>query len=296
MNVFLTGGTGFLGAPITAELLRRGWRVTLPTRRAREVGECPVFAGAQVVGCDLDQVVDLDHMLGAHQALIHHQLIWPEASREHEWLDAQLCSRIFDAAGKAGVEHVVYTSSTAVHRPFRGLMRETDRLAPDDFYGAAKAAGELALWVMAHRHGFRATVIRVGPAIGVPLWSGARPTRHASLQAMIDAARVGEDLVVRRGTERQFVDAADVGRVFAAALEAEGEQETYLCVAEETTPWAHIAETIVAEIGSSSRVIVAGAMDAETPRFDTARLADGLGLRLTTRGRWPAAIRALLSE
>jgi NAD(P)-dependent dehydrogenase (short-subunit alcohol dehydrogenase family) len=61
-TVLVTGGTGGLGAAVTARFLAGGWRVVVPWRGAGEPGAMPDSPGLELVKADLfdpDSVVDL---------------------------------------------------------------------------------------------------------------------------------------------------------------------------------------------------------------------------------------------
>lgn len=70
--------------------------------------------------------------------------------------------RLFEAAARAGVDQVVFTSSLYAYGS-RGpaLMRETDVPAPSTLYGISKVAGECLLREMARLHGLRWAVARL---------------------------------------------------------------------------------------------------------------------------------------
>ena len=51
MKVFLTGGTGFIGQPLTSRLLERGWEVVALVRNP----ESPAARGIQSQGAQLVQ-------------------------------------------------------------------------------------------------------------------------------------------------------------------------------------------------------------------------------------------------
>ena len=67
MRVFLTGGTGFIGRPLTRQLLQRGWRVTALVRNPDSVAARAIQAdGADVVPGDItDRASMRDTMTGA---------------------------------------------------------------------------------------------------------------------------------------------------------------------------------------------------------------------------------------
>ena len=61
MKALVTGGTGFLGANLTAELLRQGWRVRILRRRTSSLDAVKDLEVEHAIG----DVNDLDSLLAA---------------------------------------------------------------------------------------------------------------------------------------------------------------------------------------------------------------------------------------
>ncbi len=165
-EVFLTGGTGFMGSRLAAELLRRGHRVRA---LARPGSESRLPAGCEVVNGDAlraetyaAQVAPADtfvHLIGvAHPN--------PRKAAEFREIDLKSCQEAMRAATDAGVRHFVYLS---VARP-APLMQE---------YQVVRAEGERLI----RESGMKATFVRpwyvLGPGrrwplVLVPLYALAR--------------------------------------------------------------------------------------------------------------------------
>jgi len=59
MKVFLTGGTGFIGQPLTKSLLRRGWSVTALVRKPDSLqAQSLSKIGTHLVKGDCPPIVD----------------------------------------------------------------------------------------------------------------------------------------------------------------------------------------------------------------------------------------------
>jgi UDP-glucose 4-epimerase len=279
VRVFVTGGTGYVGAHLVRALVARGHRVTV---LARDVSRIPSFVGADGITIVRGDVRDaIDDAITGHDALIHNALVWPDEPTELELEDPRAALRVFLAAERAGVQRLLYTSSTAVHRPFRPRMTEDDALAPDDLYGMTKAMGELALATVAQRSGLVATVIRSGPVVGAPATRDAPFKSDRRFEDFVARARRGEPIVVARNDGRQFVGASDLALVFAAALERANGRATFLAVAREFVTWESIARETVRRIGSGDVVVEDGGLPPTPWRFDTGTLERELGLALT---------------
>lgn len=72
MKVFLTGGTGFLGQPLTRTLIQRGWEVTALVRRpdSAEAKTIQVI-GAQLVLGDITDCESMREAMRGADVVIH---------------------------------------------------------------------------------------------------------------------------------------------------------------------------------------------------------------------------------
>lgn len=112
MNVFVTGGTGYVGRAITDELLRRGHTVTMLVRTNSPRSETP--ADARVVrGTVFDEDILLASMPG-HDAVVHLVGIIREIARqgvtmEHIHVDGTLA--VVHAAAQSGITDFLHMSA-----------------------------------------------------------------------------------------------------------------------------------------------------------------------------------------
>ena len=148
-NVFLTGGTGFLGRSLAAELLRRGHAVRAlvrPGSEPRVVHGCELVPGnALRAESYADNVAPSDtfvHLIGVANPS-------PSKVEEFRKIDLVSCREAGKAAKQAGIQHFVYLS---VARP-APMMRE---------YQAVRAEGER----MITESGIPATFVRPWYVLG----------------------------------------------------------------------------------------------------------------------------------
>ncbi len=174
-DVFLTGGTGFMGSSLARELVHRGHRVRALIRSGSEsrlaAGCHPVRGDALRAESYASQIAPADtfvHLIGvAHPN--------PRKAAEFRAIDLKSCQEAARAAVEAGVRHFVYLS---VARP-APIMQE---------YQAVRAEGEQLI----RESGMAATFVRpwyvLGPGrrwpyVLIPLYALARlfpPTRDGA--------------------------------------------------------------------------------------------------------------------
>jgi uncharacterized protein YbjT (DUF2867 family) len=111
-EILVTGGTGTLGRAVVERLLDGGASVRVLSRGHRAGGQAPHHVG------DLRSGVGLDAALAGVDAVVH---------------CADPAGRLFDAAGRAGVAHLVYISIVGIDavpmRMYRRKLDEERRLA-----------------------------------------------------------------------------------------------------------------------------------------------------------------------
>lgn len=270
VKIFVTGGTGFVGAHVVRELLDRGHEVTVLTRRP---AEHEVNPAAQRVSCEWLRD-DLFRQMKDCDVVIHNAVIW---EREEDLEDVRASLQLFEAAADAKIKHLIYTSSTAVHRPFSALMDERMPLRTSDLYGATKAANELFLSAVADARDLPFTVFRIGPVVGNAM-PGIRSNADRRLRAMIATAQEGGSIEVGAYEGRQFVGVRSLAKLYAESVLKRGQGQAYVAVAESVTAWADLAHRVVQAVGSGS-VVVAPA-GPEPFLFDTAKLEGDFATRL----------------
>jgi UDP-glucose 4-epimerase len=270
VRVFVTGGTGFFGAHLVSALASAGHRVTVLARDPARVR-----AGADVVIGDLRDPRALDGVLRGHDVCVHGALVWGEAAEDVELFDARASARVFAACGDAGVGHVIYTSSTAVHRPWSGVMRASDVLGCVDAYGATKVAGEALLSALHHTHGVRAHVVRPGPIVDAPAFAGAPLRIDRKIGAMIETAKRDGVIEVPRSGGRQLVGAAELAGLYVRSLAYDAPLAHVVAVAPRVVSWVEIAELVVARAGRGRVELLDE--DAPSPVFDVSATEAALG-------------------
>jgi uncharacterized protein YbjT (DUF2867 family) len=110
MHVFVAGGTGYVGRPLIADLLRRGHEVRALVRRG---SEAKIPAGCGIVTGDALSAASYASAVGPANVFVHlvgvpHPSPWK--GDEFRSVDLTALQASVDAARSARVEHFVYMS------------------------------------------------------------------------------------------------------------------------------------------------------------------------------------------
>jgi dihydroflavonol-4-reductase len=113
----VTGATGFVGSHVAHVLLRRGWDVRAlvrPVANGHRQAELP--QGIQRVPGDIRDMSAIERAVDGCRVVFHvaalYDLWVPDPSRFYD-VNVEGTRKVLDAAKKAGIERVVYTSSVA---------------------------------------------------------------------------------------------------------------------------------------------------------------------------------------
>lgn len=165
MNILVTGGAGFIGSRIVAQLLTDGHTVTvfdnLSTGFKSNVPE-----EVRLVEGDLREPKDLDKAVKGQHAVIHlaAQALVPESVKDpRKAFDINLIGgqNLLDAMRHHGVERLVHSSTAAVYgKPTKVPIAEDDPKLPINPYGATKYAFEQLLHAYHACYGLNVVMFR----------------------------------------------------------------------------------------------------------------------------------------
>jgi dihydroflavonol-4-reductase len=149
MTTLVTGATGFVGNHVARQLLLAGHSVRVLVRRGTNHQALDGLAVERVEG-DLRDLQSLDRAMKGVRRLFHvaaDYRLWARNPGEIYDTNVEGTRCLFEAAGNAGVERVVYTSTVAtIAVPSHGaaLPNEETRTALDQMIGHYKRSKFLA--------------------------------------------------------------------------------------------------------------------------------------------------------
>jgi dihydroflavonol-4-reductase len=225
MKTLVTGGTGFVGANVVRALLKRGAEVRALVRPRSDTQNLDSL-DVELVAGDLRDRSSLEAALEGCDTVYHvaaMYTLWARNSREIYDSNVTGTINILEAAGQAGVQKIVYTSSVAtIGLPKDGTPGNEDiPLAPEDMVSDYKRSKYLAEQeVLKHaRRGL--PVVIVNPSLPVGAWD-VKPT--PSGQIIVNFLRGKIPAYVDTGLNVVDVEDVAIGHVMAAERGRIGER------------------------------------------------------------------------
>ena len=177
MNVFVTGGLGFLGSHVVRRLLYDNHTVTLYDRKPITLynHKPSVFDNRNsYIQGDLLDVDTLDRaMICAKPDLVIHLAALADVRNalkeptNQVQLNLVATANVLEAMRVASVPHIVFTSSAVVYGTQTGIVTETSALGHQtSIYGAMKLASESLIEAYCEGYGLRGDIFRLVSVVG----------------------------------------------------------------------------------------------------------------------------------
>ena len=217
-TILVTGMTGFVGAAVARVFAEAGYHVRGMARASSDRTNLAHFPGELVTG-DLDDAASLKEAMRGANGLAHvaaDYRLWVPKPEEIVRNNERGTANVMDAALRAGVERIVYTSSVATLAPADnpGHPSNEDRpLTPAAAVGAykrSKVVAERLVEAMIAREGLPAVIVNPSTPIGP---RDVKPTPTGRM--IVDAARGKMPAYVETGLNLVHVDDCARGHLLA---------------------------------------------------------------------------------
>lgn len=172
MNIFLTGGAGYIGSIAARKLLESGHQVTVFDSLVTGYKEA-IPGGAVFIQGDLGDNKTLQAALGGDQfdAVMHfaafieagESMVNPQKYYQNNLFNS---TNLIDSTLKAGIKHFVLSSTAAVYQSSDEPLSEKSPLGPVNVYGHTKLMIEQVLDFYKEIHGLRYAALRYFNAAG----------------------------------------------------------------------------------------------------------------------------------
>ena len=238
MRVLVTGGAGYIGSVVAAQLVAAGHEVTVLDDLSTGYADA-VPAGAGVVkGTLRDRAAEV--LADDIEAVLHFaakSLVGESMAEPGKYWSTNLGGTIalLEAMREIGVRTIVFSSTAAVYgEPERTPITETDPTRPTNPYGASKLAVDTTLAEFARLYGFGAVSLRYFNVAGAHRtddgsWLGERhhPETHLIPSILAKVAMdgwvqvFGDDYPTPDGTcVRDYIHVTDLADAHLRALQA----------------------------------------------------------------------------
>lgn len=242
MEILITGGAGFIGSHILAQLQGRRDMDVVVFDNLSSGSKEHVPAGMELVEGDVCDEAAVDALFADHHfdAVIHlaAQTMVP-TSVEQPVLDCQInlegVLHVLEACRIHGTGHILFSSSAAVYGDNLHIpLKETERLVPTSPYGITKMATEHYLRVYHKLYGMDATVFRFANVYGER--QGEKGEGGVvSIFCKLLSQRQGITVFGDGNQTRDFVYAGDIAQAIIRALPLKGCHTMNVSTGQETS-------------------------------------------------------------
>lgn len=242
MEILITGGAGFIGSHILAQLQGRRDMDVVVFDNLSSGSKEHVPAGMELVEGDVCDEAAVDALFADHHfdAVIHlaAQTMVP-TSVEQPVLDCQInlegVLHVLEACRIHGTRHILFSSSAAVYGDNLHIpLKETERLVPTSPYGITKMTTEHYLRVYHELYGMDATVFRFANVYGER--QGEKGEGGVvSIFCKLLSQRQGITVFGDGNQTRDFVYAGDIAQAIIRALPLKGYHTMNVSTGQETS-------------------------------------------------------------
>jgi UDP-glucose 4-epimerase len=254
VNILVTGGAGYIGSVVVAELIQAGHQVVVYDNLIRGYRSALDPAATFVYG-DIADRAALDRLFAAYPIeAVMHFAAFIEAGESMQVPERYFRNNVANALTlleslmahnvrrtlPGGVRKFVFSSSAGVYGdPGHAPIVETDPLNPANAYGESKLLVERMLAWFQRIHGLRYASLRYFNAAGAAgrLGESHRPETHL-IPLVLQVALGQREHVGIYGTDyptpdgsciRDYIHVSDLARAHVLAVEALGSHDQLIC-------------------------------------------------------------------
>jgi len=158
-NIFVLGGTGFVGAHVCEQLVRAGWQITVPTRRRVNAQAIQHLPGLTVLELDVHDEAALTGAMVGHSAVINLVAILHGDAATFAKIHVHLVEKIARACLANGVAQLVHVSALGADS---ALMTT----APSYYLRSKSAAEAVLVQVASASDALRVSLLRPSVIFG----------------------------------------------------------------------------------------------------------------------------------
>jgi len=259
VKLLVTGGAGYIGSVVAAQLLAEGHEVTVLDDLSTG-HEDAVPDGAKLAAVSLLDPDALATTLGeGYDGVLHFaakSLVAESVARPELYYRNNVCGtlNLLDAMRAAGVRRLVFSSTAAVYgEPERTPIPETDPTLPTNPYGNSKLAIDRLIADESAAHGLAAVSLRYFNVAGASGRYGERHTTETHIIPIVLQVAAGErESVQLFGTDYPTED----GTAVRDYIHVEDLSQAHLLALDAVTPQSHAIYNLGNGAGFSVRQVI----------------------------------------
>jgi len=268
MDIYVTGGTGFIGSYVVRELCGNKNKIIILARNSGKVPALLKLPNVSIKKASMLDYGSLERSINKIDALVHIALCWGDTGPEMIKNETLSSVKIIDIAVKKGAKKIIFTSSTAAQGSIAKDTDETAKMHPLDFYGATKGSVELFMDAYSCYYPEIAfNVIRPGYTFGNPVVQSGTIESDVRFKKICSNAKYGRPIEVIKNDGTQFIWAGDLAKIYGRLIASRLKNQVFYGLGNKFVTWEQIARTAVAMTKSKSTIKVINKGWSSNPAF-----------------------------